>query len=75
MVKSTNEKIKFILRNNLRRHKLLQQVAADWLGGLLSAEGTAGPAVAVVVEGVVPELTMLTVVAEAGVQALVYLPW
>jgi len=74
MVKSTNEKIKFILRNNLRRHKLLQQVPADWLGGLLSAEGTAGPAVAVVVEGVVPELTMLTVVAEAGVQALVYLP-
>ena len=74
MVKSTNEKIKFILRNNLRRHKLLQQVPADRLGGLLSAEGTAGPAVVVVVEGVVPELTMLTVVAEAGVQALVYLP-
>lgn len=74
MVKSTNEKIKFILRNNLWRHKLLQQICADWLGGLLGAERTAGPAVAKVVEGVVPELTMLTVVAEAGAQALVYLP-
>jgi len=73
MVKSTNEKIKFILRNNLRRHKLLQQVPADWLGGLLSAEGTAGPAVVVVVEGVVPELTMLTVVAEAGAKVALYI--
>ena len=73
MVKSTNEKIKFILRNNLRRHKLLQQVPADWLGGLLSAEGTAGPAVVVVVEGVVPELVMLTVVAEAGAKVALYI--
>ena len=73
MVKSTNEKIKFILRNNLRRHKLLQQVPADRLGGLLSAEGTAGPAVVVVVEGVVPELVMLTVVAEAGAKVALYI--
>jgi len=73
MVKSTNEKIKFILRNNLRRHKLLQQVPADWLGGLLGAEGTASPAVAVVVESVVPELVMLTVVAEAGAKVALYI--
>jgi hypothetical protein len=75
MVKSTNEKIKFILRNNLWRHKLLQQISADRLGGLFGAERTAGPAVVKVVEGVVPELTMLAVVAEAGAQALVYLLW